>query len=313
MAVISRLLGLNKRSGKIKWTFKDIVKNFDAYLFIAPFIIIFTVFTVAPVVISIIMSFTYYNLLETPKFIGWQNYINLFLNDDIFLISIKNTLLLAFITGPVGYIASLLFAWFINELQPRIRAIMIVIFYAPVISGNVYMIWSIMFSGDSYGYINGMLLRFGLVKVPIQWLSNPEYMLSVIIIVVLWMSLGAGFLAFVAGFQTIDKTLYEAGYVEGVKNRWQELWFITLPAMKPQLLFGAVMSITASFSVSDITIALAGFPSTDYAAHTVVNHLIDYGNIRFEMGYACSIATILFVLMMGVNKFVQSLIKKVGA
>jgi multiple sugar transport system permease protein len=221
-------------------------------------------------------------------------------------------LLVALITGPVGYIASLLFAWFINELHPKIRAVMIVVFYAPVISGNVYMIWSILFSGDTYGYINSILLRLGIIKLPIQWITDPKYMLWIIILVVLWMSLGAGFLAFIAGFQTVDKSLYEAGYVEGVKNRWQELWFITLPSMKPQLLFGAIMSITASFSVGDVTVTLCGFPSTDYAAHTILNHLSDYGGTRFEMGYACAIATILFVFMVLTNKIVQRLLRKVG-
>ena len=152
----------------------------------------------------------------------------------------------------------------------------------------------------------------GIIHKPVEWLPDPNTMLPVVIIVMLWMSLGSGFLAFVAGLQTVDKSMYEAGYVEGVKNRWQELWHITLPSMKPQLLFGAVMSITAAFSAGDVTSALCGFPSTDYAAHTMINHLNDYGNIRFEMGYACAIATLLFFLMIGCNQLIQRLLRKVG-
>ncbi len=301
-----------RRSGYLRRKGREVAKNWDAYLFSAPFFIIFFVFTVLPVVISIGLSFTYYNILQTPSFVGLQNYFNLFLNDDTFLIAVKNTLLIAVITGPIGYLASFLFAWFINELNPKLRAVMIVVFYAPSISGNVYMVWSILFSGDTYGYINAFLLNMGIIHKPVQWLTDPTTMLPVVIIVMLWMSLGSGFLAFVAGLQTVDRSMYEAGYVEGVKNRWQELWHITLPSMKPQLLFGAVMSITSAFSAGDVTSALCGFPSTDYAAHTMINHLNDYGNVRFEMGYACAIATLLFFLMIGCNQLIQRLLRKVG-
>lgn len=283
-----------------------------SYAYLAPFLMIFIMFTFLPVVISIGFSFTDYNILEPPRYVFLQNYLKLFLSDDEFIIALKNTLIIAVITGPAGYIMSLLFAWFINELQPTLRAIMVLVFYAPSISGGVYLIWSVMFSGDAYGYANSILMYLRIINEPIQWLTDPKYMLGLVILVMLWMSLGAGFLSFVAGLQTIDKSYYEVGYIEGVRNRWQELWFITLPHMKPQLMFGAVMSITASFAVGDVTTALCGFPSTDYAAHTILNHLQDYGTTRFDMGYACAIATILFLLMVGSNKAVQNLLSKVG-
>jgi multiple sugar transport system permease protein len=267
---------------------------------------------VAPVVVSIFYSFTYYNILETPKFIGLRNYINLILGDDVFLTSVKNTFIMAAITGPVGYLASFLFAWLIHELPRYVRAVVTLIFYAPSISGAVYVIWAIIFSGDAYGYINGFLMQIGVLDAPVLWLTDPNYMMPVILIVILWMSLGTGFLAFIAGLSTIDETLYEAGLVDGIKNRWQELWFITLPNMKGMLMFGAVMAITASFGVADVTTALAGFPSTDYAVHTVVNHLVDYGSIRFEMGYASAIATLLFLTMILCNKIIQKILARVG-
>ena len=184
--------------------------------------------------------------------------------------------------------------------------------YAPTISGQVYMIWTIFFSGDAYGYLNATLMNMNLIYEPKLWLINPDYMMTSVIVVVLWMSLGAGFLSFIAGLQGLDASLFEAGLVDGIHNRWQELWYITLPSMKPQLMFGAVMAITQSFAVADVTVALCGFPSTDYAAHTVVNHLVDYGSIRFEMGYASAIATILFIFMIYTNKGVQALLRKVG-
>ena len=284
----------------------------SCYLFLAPYAIIFTMFYILPVVISIFFSFTYYNILEAPRFVGLQNYISLFLEDDIFLISIKNTFMIAIITGPLGYLGSFLFAWLINELPRWVRSVAVVVFYAPSIAGNCYVIFSVFFRGDAYGYVNAFLMDTGIIDTPQLWLIDPRYMLPVCMGVILWMSLGAGFLSFVAGLQGIDKAQYEAGYVDGIKNRWQELWFITLPNMKPMLMFGAVMSITQAFSVCDVTRNLCGFPSTDYAARTIVTHLFDYGFTRFEMGYACSIATILFLMKILCNKAIQSLLSRVG-
>ncbi|MBN2221568.1 MAG: sugar ABC transporter permease [Vallitaleaceae bacterium] len=282
------------------------------YLFLMPYAVLFTLFYIVPVITSIYLSFTYYNILEKPEFIGLQNYINLILADDVFLIAVKNTFLIAAITGPLGYLAAFMFAWFINELPRYLRAIAVVIFYAPAISGQVFLIWAIMFSGDAYGYINAFLIKFGLINKPVLWLTNPAYMMYVVILVVLWMSLGTGFLSFVAGLQGIDKSQYEAGYIDGIRNRWQELWYITLPGMKPMLMFGAVMTITQSFGVADVPIALTGFPSTDYATQTVVSHLVDYGSTRFEMGYASAIATLLFITMILCNKAIQALLRRVG-
>ena len=292
--------------------FTKLKRDRHYYILMAPYMIIFFMFTVVPVVFSLGLSFFYFNMLEFPRFIGWQNYSRLFLNDDIFLIALKNTFLFAAITGPVSYLACFIFAWIINELSPKVRAFMTLIFYAPSIAGNVFFIWLIVFSGDTYGYLNGFLMKIGVILEPIQWLSDEKYILAIVIIVQLWLSLGTSFLAFISGLQTIDKSLIEAGAMDGIKNRWQELWFITLPSMRPQLLFGAVMQITASFAVAEISIALAGFPSVNYSEHTIVTHLMDYGTIRFEMGYSSAIATVLFGLMIGTNLIVQKLLRRVG-
>ncbi len=287
-------------------------KNRVSYFMMAPYFILFFFFTVLPVVISIALSFTYFNMLEFPTFIGWQNYIKLFLEDDIFLISLKNTLIFAVVTGPISYILCLLFAWIINEFSGKLRAFLTLIFYAPSICGNAYMVWNLILTGDRYGYLNGLLLDLGILDEAILWMKTEKYVLPVLIIVQLWLSLGTGFLSFIAGLQTVDKSLFEAAALDGVKNRWQELWYVTLPAMKPQLMFGAVMQITQSFAVADISIQLAGNPSVNYAGATVVTHLLDYGSTRFDMGYASAIATVLFLLMVGTNKLVQRLLRRVG-
>lgn len=279
---------------------------------LAPYFILFFFFTVLPVLISVGLSFTSFNVLEPPKFILWDNYIRLFLDDDIFKIAIKNTLIFAVITGPISYFMCLLFAWIINEFKGKTRALLTLIFYAPSISGNAYVVWNLILSGDRYGFLNGFLLKISWINEAIMWMRIEKYILPMLIVVQLWLSLGTGFLTFIAGLQTVDKTLYEAGAVDGVKNRWQELWYITLPSMKPQLMFGAVMQITQAFAVADISIQLAGNPSVNYAGTTIVTHLLDYGSIRYEMGYASAIATLLFLMMVGANKLTQRVLRKVG-
>ena len=287
-------------------------KSKTSYIMLAPYFILFFLFTVLPVVMAVGFSFTYYNMLEMPQFVGWKNYIKLFLEDDIFMKSLKNTLILAVITGPVSYFLCLLFAWIINEFQGKLRAFLTLIFYAPSICGNAYMIWNLILTGDRYGYLNGLLLKLGVLDEAIQWMQTEKYVLPVLIVVQLWLSLGTGFLAFIAGLQTIDRSMYEAAALDGIKNRWQELWYVTLPAMKPQLMFGAVMQITSAFSIADVSLNLAGNPSVNYAGATVVTHLLDYGTVRLEMGYASAIATVLFLLMVGTNMLIQRLLRRVG-
>ena len=222
--------------------------------------------------------------------------------------------ILAIITGPVSYIMAFVFAWLINELPPKVRWVLTLIFYAPSISGSAYMLWTLIFSGDMYGYLNSILMNFGLIDSPVLWLKTPKYALIILIIVQLWLSLGVSFLTFIAGLQSTDRSLYEAAAIDGIKNRWQELWYVTLPQMKSQLMFGAVMQITSSLSISGVSTSLLGFPSVEYSGHTIVTHLIDYGagSIRLELGYACAIAMILFIIMMVANLLVQSIIRRVG-
>lgn len=301
-----------KEMTKAQWTWKEMKRNWVAYAMVAPFMILFTVFTVFPVLLSIVISFTDFNLLEMPNFVFMQNYITLFFDDDIFLIAAQNTFVFAVIVGPASYLMSLMVAWFINELGPKIRAVVTLIFYAPSISGQVYLIWGTLFSGDSYGWVNGTLLNLGLISEPIQFFQNADYVMPLCIVVSLWTSLGTSFLSFIAGLQGIDRSLYEAAAVDGIRNRWQELWYVTLPTMKPQLMFGAIMSITSSFGFGGVVTALCGFPSVDYAAHTIMHHLEDYGGQRFETGYASAIAVVLFAIMIGANVLVKNMISKVG-
>ena len=298
------------KQGKWKYTWHMMKTNKACYAMLLPFMSLFIIFTVVPVVMSLPMGFTNFNMIEPPKFVGLSNFYTLFLNDDVFLIAVRNTLIFAIFTGPFSYILSFIIAWLINEMNAFLKTFFTFVFYAPSMTTSVYVTWQLILSGDSYGYLNAVLIDLGILNEPAQWLTDTNYILTVVIIVQLWMSMGAGFLAIRAGFQNIDKSMYEAGAIEGIKNRWQELFYITIPSMGPQLLFAAVIQISASFTVGVVGQNLVGLPSTDYAAHTIMNHATDYGNIRYEMGYASAICFVLFAAMLLANKGINWLLGK---
>lgn len=284
---------------------QDFRKNKALYLMLMPYALVFFLFVIVPILAAIFLSFTYYNMFQAPKFVGMNNYVNLFVDDPVFMIAVKNTFLFALLTGPISYFLCLILAWFINELPKGLRVLMTLVFYAPSLSSATYFIWKYIFSGDAYGLVNSCLIQLGFLNEPVQWLADESTNLIVLMIVQLWMSLGTGFLSFIAGFQGIDKGIYEAGEVDGIKNRFQELIYITFPMLKPQLLFSAIMQIVNSFSVSTISSSLCGFPSTNYSAHTVVLHIQDYGTIRYEMGYACAISVVLFIAIVLVRRLID--------
>ncbi|HNZ78169.1 MAG TPA: sugar ABC transporter permease [Bacilli bacterium] len=287
--------------------------NRELYVMMFPYLLLFTTFTVIPVLMSLGLSFTDFNLLEWPPgWVGWENYLNLFLEDPIFITALKNTLIIAVIVGPGGYLLSFVFAWLINELPRYLRAVVTFVFYAPALTGAI-SIWRLIFFSDYYGWANSLLMKLQIIREPITWLKDPQYILPIVILVQLWMSLGVNFLAIIGGLKTVNKELYEAGAIDGVKNRWQELWFITLPSIKDQLLFSAVIQIANTLGVGAVTTALCGFPSVQYAGHTIVNHLTDYTSTRFELGYASAIATLLFLASIGLNSLIRKMIRKVGS
>lgn len=295
---------------RIRENLAGLKKHRNSILMTLPYLLLFTVFTVIPVLAAIGLSFTSFNMMSMPKFVGWDNYIRMILDDEVFIIAVKNTLIFAAVTGPVSFVACFIFAWLINMFPPTMRSLLTFVFYAPSITGNAYIIWTYIFSGDMYGMANGVLMKFGLIDEPVQWFTDPRYNMPLIIIVSLWLSLGSGFLTFIAGLQGIDSSLYEAGAIDGIKNRVQELIHITLPSMGPQLQFAAVIQIATSFAAGKICSDLAGFPSTDYSAHTIVTHIMDYGNLRYELGYACALGTVLFIAMLLINGFIRNLLRK---
>ncbi|TVP97012.1 MAG: sugar ABC transporter permease [Acholeplasmatales bacterium] len=280
--------------------------------FLTPYIILFATFIVIPVLLAVGLSFTYFNTIETPEFIGLRNYIELLTRDEVFMQHVlPNTIRFAFIVGPIGYIMSFLLAWMLSQIPHRPRTLLAIVLYSPSMTAGVAMavVWTVLFSGNATGYLNAWLLNVGLVQEPIQFLTSPQYLMNIMIVVSLWGSMGVGFLAMLAGIMNIDQTLYEAAYMDGLKNRWQEIFYITIPSMKPQMLFGAVMAVVGTFQVGAIGVQLSGAnPTPQYAGQLMVNHIEDFGFIRFLMGYASAISVVLLIMIYSISKVTFSLL-----
>ncbi len=278
----------------------------------APFLILFFIMIVLPVLTSLVLSFCSYDTLSSPKWIGLDNFLRMFVTDDMFMKVATNTLTFAVITAPAGFLLSYVLAWFINEFNPSVRSFLSFLFYAPNLVGNAFFIWQTAFSADSYGYVNSLLLSVGLLNEPVQWLTTPEYVVPIIIAVTIWSSIGVSFLADIAGLQSINVSLFEAGAIDGIRNRWQELWYITLPSMKEILLFGAVMQIASSFSIGGVITTMCGYPTVNNCADTIVMYLSDIAHSRMEMGYAAAISIFLFIMMAVFRGLVGKLLNSVG-
>ena len=299
----------NLKKIKRRAMFKE---QLPSYIMLAPFFVFFVIFLVLPILSSIVFSFTNFDMINAPSFAGLGNYLRMFIDDDVFPVVFKNTMLFAIICGPAGFLLSFVLAWFINEFSPLVRTLLSFMFYAPALVGNAHFIWTVAFSSDSYGYINSALLSLGLITEPVTWLSTAAYIKPIIIVVQLWSSMGVSFLSNISGLQNVNQELYEAGSIDGIRNRWQELWYITLPTMKHMLLFSAVMQISSAFSISAIAIELAGFPSVSYAADTIVSHMQDLGTVRYELGYASAVSVVLFLMMILFRLIVGKLLNMTG-
>lgn len=284
-------------SGKKSFAKSIFSDRVSMIVLLLPFITFFILFTVLPILTSVALSFTSYDMIAFPKFIGLENYRRMIVDDSAFIVTVRNTFIFSVVAGPLGFLLSFVLAWLVNEFSPRVRTILSLLFYAPSLVGNAYFIWQVAFSGDSYGYINSLLLSVGVITEPIVWLKNESFLMPIIIVVHLWQSMGISFLSNISGLQNVSRDMYEAGSIDGIRNRWQELWYITLPSMSHMLLFSAVMQIQASFSVGAIAVTLAGYPSKSNAVDMIVSYMSDVASVRYEMGYAAAIAVVLFLMM----------------
>ncbi len=296
----ARVIGGSRlRKKKISFT-QDALRT-PFVMMLLPFLLLFVLFTIIPIVASVVLSFFDYDVVNTPDWVGLGNYLKMFVNDYEFPIALSNTLKFALVTGPISFALAFLLAWMINEFGPKTRSLLSFLFYSPALVGNGYFIWQIMFSGDSYGYVNSLLLSMNIITSPITWFRDPNYAFTIVMIVQLWMSMGISFLANIAGLNNVDESMYEAGAIDGIRNRWAELWYITIPSMKSILLFSAVMQVQATFSISAVATTLTGFPSVNHSTETILTHITDVGTVRFDMGYASALSVFLFAMMMVVR------------
>ncbi len=302
-----------KKNSKLADLRELVYQRWQLWALLAPFLVLFIIMTVLPVLSSIVLSFFNYDMVNLPSWEGVGNYLRMFIQDDLFPIILKNTIVLAVLTGPAGFLLSFVLAWMINEFRPGMRTLLSFMYYVPSLVGNGLLIWQMLFASDSYGYMNNILLNAGLITAPITWLSSEAYIVPIVVVVQLWMSMGTSFLANISGLQNINPELFEAGAVDGIRNRWQELWYITLPGMSSMLLFSAVMQIASAFSISGTITSLAGYPTVGYVADTIVSYLSDVGSVRYEMGYASALSVVLFLMMVGTRSVIAKMLKKVGS
>jgi len=284
--------------------------------FLTPYWLLFFLFVVIPVVIAIVLSFTFFNSIQFPTFVGMKNYVELVTMDTVFMRNVlPNTIKFALIVGPVGYLLSFTLAWMLAQIPHKSRTVLAVILYSPSMTIGVAMqvMWIIIFSGDQMGYLNNILLNLNIVQEPIQFLQSPNHLMTIMIVVSLWSSMGVGFLAMLAGVLNVDPVLYEAAYVDGLQNRTQEIFYITIPQMKPQMLFGAVMAVVTTFQSGAIGVILSGSnPTPQYAGQLIINHIEDFGFIRYMMGYASAVSVILLLLVYAIAKVTQKLLGEKG-
>lgn len=276
--------------------------NKKAYLFIFPYALMFFIFIFIPVAMAIVLSFTNFNSIQFPEFVGFLNYITLLTQDEAFMQDVlPNTITFVLIVVPGGYVLTFVLAWALSQLTKGVRTVCALILYSPSMIGGVAIavLWKIIFSGDQLGYANSFLMKLGIITDPIKWLIDARYLLPIVILVALWSSMGVGFLAILAAILNSDETLYEAASIDGVKNRFQEMIYITIPTCKSQMLFAAVMSIVGAFQNGAIGVALAGSnPTPNNAGQMIVNHIEDYGFLRYEMGYAAAISVVLLGIIL---------------
>ncbi|MGL4338650.1 MAG: carbohydrate ABC transporter permease [Turicibacter sp.] len=302
-------LTINKKGLKYNRSLRE---SLEAYMYLAPYLILFFGFIVLPVIIAVLLSFTDFNAVEFPNFVGLKNYITLMTQDSILMqYALPNTIKFALIAGPVGYGMAFILAWLLAQIPKKPRTVLALILYSPSMTAGVAMtvVWTILFSGDQTGYLNSLLLRIGMIQEPVQWLQSPEYLMIIMIIVTLWSSMGVGFLAMLAGVLGINHELYEAAYIDGISNRFQEIIYITIPSMKPQMLFGAVMSVVGTFQAGGIGVALSGSnPTPQYSGQMILNHIEDFGFIRYEMGYAAALSVVLLAIIWFASQVVFKLL-----
>ena len=278
-----------------------------------PFIVLFLLFIIIPTVVAFVLSFTDFNSIQSPNWVGAENYINILTNDDVFAgHALPNTIKFAIIVGVFGYILSFVLAWILAQVPRVPRTIMAAMLYLPSMTGPTMMqnVWQIIFAGDKVGYLNALLLKLDIIQTPIIWLSDSNYIMTIMIVVSLWSCMGIGFLSMLAGILNVNRELYEAAHIDGVSNRLQEVIYVTIPAIKPHMMFGAIMSLVIAFQNANIGGLLSGAnPTPGYGGQLLITHADEHAFVRYEMGYSAAISVIVLIIIWVISQLSKKVFK----
>lgn len=266
-----------------------------SYLFIALPAVLFFVFQLAPVFISFLWSFTRYDVIHPPVFVGLDNYKNILFNDPLFWKAIGNTLVYVVGVVPIGICFSLILAVAIDQ-KIKFKNFFKSIFFLPTVTAivAVSVIWKWLYAGEKYGLLNYLIMKLGFQ--PIDWLASPAWTMPSIMIMSIWAGVGYNMILFLAGLQTIPHVMYEAAEIDGA-GFWKKFFHVTLPLLKPTIVFVTMMSFIFSFQVFEqvyiMTGGQGGIGGVLNSALTIVAYLYDKGFQKFQMGYASALAYII--------------------
>jgi multiple sugar transport system permease protein len=267
-------------------------KEWTAYLFISPTLILFFIFTVFAVIYSFYLSFHEWNILEPEKtYVGLDNYLQL-LGDRRFHQAVLNTILYTAFAVPLTMIAGLSIALLLNN-KIRLRGLFRTLYYLPTITPLVVsaIIWKWVYQGD-YGLLNYYLMQLGIIKEPLLWLADPNLAMAAVILMSVWGGAGYQMVIYLAGLQAIPEEFYDAAKVDGASG-FQRLIHVTIPLLAPTTLFLFITSIIGSFQIfTQIYIMTSGGPLN--RTTTIGYYLYEKAFRHFDMGYASAMAYALF-------------------
>ncbi len=263
------------------------------YMFLAPALIVIAVFVIYPIFAVVFYSFTDYTIVNPPVWIGLKNYQDL-LQDSVFWLALEHSLIYLLVT-PILIFLSILLAIVVNRQLPGINFFRS-LYYIPVISGSIAVgiAWRLIW--DTNGLLNSVLLSFGFLKEPIQWLAEPRYTLAIAMFLTIWLGLGFYMMIFLAGLQNISEELYDAAVIDGA-NGWQKHWHVSFPGLRPQITFVAVISSLAALEVfNEIYVLTGGLGGILDSGVTVVFYLWRVAFRLQHAGYASAIAMVLLLI-----------------
>lgn len=295
-----------KKHADTKGLVRSTMKQLDGFAYILPLGILLISFYVLPIIMSFVLSFTKYNIMKPPVFVGLKNYMKLF-RDETFIQSVKNTMIFTLGVVPIQTIGAMLMAswlkaWKTNPLARFVQSVM----FIPVISSMILVsiVWRILLNGDG-SPLNYIVSFFG--QRP-DWLGNTDLVLFTLMGIFIWKNIGYFMVLYMAGLMDIPKAYYEASTIDGA-NKFQQFIYITIPQLKNTSVLVVFLGIIWSFQIFDLVYTLTG-GGPGNATMTMTVHIYNLNFKQFNTGYAMAVANVLFLinvlLTMAQKRFIKS-------